>query len=242
LNLNENLTAEIFNRAITYWDNASITGINNRLSLPHNLITTVHRSDSSGTTFIFEGYLLKSSFWPFAPQSKSWPSGARGASLAGAQNNGVATDVLTTPNSIGYVEVAYALQNNMNVAYVQNQARSSYIKPTLANITAAVSSADVSSLPTGLQDWSAVSLILQPGANSYPIVSFTYIIVYQQLNVRPLMTLDKAKALVDFIWYMVHEGQSAGVSLNYATLPGSIVTIDETSIKSITYNGQSLPT
>jgi len=242
LNLNENLTAEIFNGAITYWDNASITGINNRLSLPHNLITTVHRSDSSGTTFIFEGYLLKSSFWPFAPQSKSWPSGARGASLAGAQNNGVATDVLTTPNSIGYVEVAYALQNNMNVAYVQNQARSSYIKPTLANITAAVSSADVSSLPTGLQDWSAVSLILQPGANSYPIVSFTYIIVYQQLNVRPLMTLDKAKALVDFIWYMVHEGQSAGVSLNYATLPGSIVTIDETSIKSITYNGQSLPT
>ncbi len=242
LHLNENLTAEIFNGAITYWDNASITGINNGLSLPHNLITTVHRSDSSGTTFIFEGYLLKSSFWPFIPQSKSWPSGARGASLAGAQNNGVATDVLTTPNSIGYVEVAYALQNNMNVAYVQNQARSSYIKPTLANITAAVSSADVSSLPTGLQDWSAVSLILQPGANSYPIVSFTYIIVYQQLNVRPLMTLDKAKALVDFIWYMVHEGQSAGVSLNYATLPASIVTIDETSIKSITYNGQSLPT
>lgn len=242
LHLNENLTAEIFNGAITYWDNASITGINNGLSLPHNLITTVHRSDSSGTTFIFEGYLLKSSFWPFIPQSKSWPSGARGASLAGAQNNGVATDVLTTPNSIGYVEVAYALQNNMNVAYVQNQARSSYIKPTLANITAAVSSADVSSLPTGLQDWSAVSLILQPGANSYPIVSFTYIIVYQQLNVRPLMTLDKAKALVDFIWYMVHEGQSAGASLNYATLPASIVTIDETSIKSITYNGQSLPT
>ena len=242
LHLNENLTAEIFNGAITYWDNSSITGINYGLSLPHNLITTVHRSDSSGTTFIFEGYLLKSSFWPFIPQSKSWPSGARGASLAGAQNNGVATDVLTTPNSIGYVEVAYALQNNMNVAYVQNQARSSYIKPTLANITAAVSSADVSSLPTGLQDWSAVSLILQPGANSYPIVSFTYIIVYQQLNVRPLMTLDKAKALVDFIWYMVHEGQSAGVSLNYATLPASIVTIDETSIKSITYNGQSLPT
>jgi phosphate transport system substrate-binding protein len=62
------------------------------------------------------------------------------------------------------------------------------------------------------------------------------------LNVRPLMTLDKAKALVDFIWYMVHDGQSAGASLNYATLPASIITIDEASIKSITYNGQSLPT
>ncbi len=242
LHLNENVTAKIFNGAITYWNDSSIMALNNGLNLPYNPITTVHRSDSSGTTFIFEGYLLKSSFWPFIPQSKSWPSGAGGTSLAGAQNNGVATDVLTTPNSIGYVEVAYALQNNMNVAYVQNQARSSYIRPTLANITAAVSSADVSSLPTGLQDWSAVSLILQPGANSYPIVSFTYIIVYQQLNVRPLMTLDKAKALVDFIWYMVHAGQPAGASLNYATLPASIVTIDEASIKSITYNGQSLPT
>jgi phosphate transport system permease protein/phosphate transport system substrate-binding protein len=141
------------------------------------------------------------------------------------------------------VEVAYALQNNMNVAYVQNKDRSSFVKPTLANITAAVSSANPSTLPTGgLQDWSAVSLLLEPGANSYPIVSFTYIIVYQQLNVRPLMTLEKAKTLVDFIWYMVHDGQSAGASLNYATLPQSIVTIDETTIKSITYNGQSLPT
>ena len=242
LHLNENVIAKIFNGAITYWNDSSITALNNGLNLPHNPITTVHRSDSSGTTFIFEGYLLKSSFWPFTPQSKSWPSGAGGTSLAGAQNVGVANFVSTTPNSVGYVEVAYALQNNMNVAFVQNKARSSYVQPTLTNITAAVSNADVSSLPTGLQDWSAVSLILEPGANSYPIVSFTYIIVYQQLNVRPLMTLDKAKALVDFIWYMVHDGQSAGASLNYATLPASIITIDETSIKSITYNGQSLPT
>ncbi len=242
LHLNENVTAKIFNGAITYWNDSSITALNNGLNLPHNPIATVHRSDSSGTTFIFEGYLLKSAYWPFTPQSKSWPSGAGGTSLAGAQNVGVANFVSTTPNSVGYVEVAYALQNNMNVAFVQNKARSSYVQPTLTNITAAVSNADVSSLPTGLQDWSAVSLILEPGANSYPIVSFTYIIVYQQLNVRPLMTLDKAKALVDFIWYMVHDGQSAGASLNYATLPASIITIDETSIKSITYNGQSLPT
>jgi phosphate transport system substrate-binding protein len=243
LHLNENVTAQIFNGVLTYWDNSSITALNSGLSLPHNHITTVHRSDSSGTTFIFEGYLLKSAFWPFTPQSKSWPSGAGGTSLAGAQNVGVANFVSTTPNSIGYVEVAYALQNNMNVAFVQNEERSAFVKPTLANITAAVSSASASSLPTtGLQDWSVVSLILEPGANSYPIVSFTYIIVYQQLNVRPLMTLDKAKALVDFIWYMVHDGQSAGAGLNYSTLPASIVTIDETSIKSITYNGQSLPT
>jgi len=242
LHLNENVTAEIFNGTITQWNDPAIMALNNGLNLPSNTITTVHRSDSSGTTFIFEGYLLKSAFW-FASQSKSWPSKAGGNSITGLQNTGVANQVSNTPNSIGYVEVAYALQNSMNVAYVQNKDRSSFVKPTLANITAAVSSADPSTLPTGgLKDWSTVSLLLEPGANSYPIVSFTYIIVYQQLNVRPLMTLDKAKALVGFLWYIVHDGQAAGASLNYATLPGSIVTIDETSIKSITYNGQNLPT
>ncbi len=242
LHLNENVTAEIFNGTITQWNDPAIMALNNGLNLSSNTITTVHRSDSSGTTFIFEGYLLKSAFW-FAPQSKSWPSKAGGNSITGLQNTGVANQVSMTPNSIGYVEVAYALQNDMNVAYVQNEARSSFVKPTLANITAAVSSADPSTLPTGgLQDWSSVSLLLELGANSYPIVSFTYIIVYQQLNVRPLMTLDKAKALVDFLWYIVHDGQAAGANLDYATLPGSIVTIDETSIKSITYNGQNLPT
>ena len=242
LQLNENVTAEIFNGTITQWNDPAIMALNNGLNLPSNTITTVHRSDSSGTTFIFEGYLLKSAFW-FAPQSKSWPGKAGGNSITGLQNTGVANQVSNTPNSIGYVEVAYALQNSMNVAYVQNKDRSSFVKPTLANITAAVSSADPSTLPTGgLQDWSTVSLLLEPGANSYPIVGFTYIIVYQQLNVRPLMTLDKAKALVDFLWYIVHDGQAAGANLDYATLPGSIVTIDETSIKSITYNGQNLPT
>ncbi len=214
LHLNENVTAEIFNGTITQWNDPAIMALNNGLNLSSNTITTVHRSDSSGTTFIFEGYLLKSAFW-FAPQSKSWPSKAGGNSITGLQNTGVANQVSMTPNSIGYVEVAYALQNDMNVAYVQNEARSSFVKPTLANITAAVSSADPSTLPTGgLQDWSSVSLLLEPGANSYPIV----------------------------LWYIVHDGQAAGANLDYATLPGSIVTIDETSIKSITYNGQNLPT
>src|SRR6266699_2064320 len=199
LHLNENVTAEIFNGTITQWNDPAIMALNNGLNLSSNTITTVHRSDSSGTTFIFEGYLLKSAFW-FAPQSKSWPSKAGGNSITGLQNTGVANQVSMTPNSIGYVEVAYALQN---------EARSSFVKPTLANITAAVSSADPSTLPTGgLQDWSSVSLLLELGANSYPLVSFTYIIVYQQLNVRPLMTLDKAKALVDFLWYIVHDGQA----------------------------------
>lgn len=247
LHLNETLIARIFNgtgtTGITYWDDPAIVALNSGVTLPHNAITTVHRSDSSGTTFIFEGYLIKagSSIWN-VPQSKSWPSKGVVSGLAGQQNTGVANYVLQTPNSIGYVEVAYALQNNMNIAYVQNADRTSFVKPTLANITSAVANANTANLPTGLQSWSTVSMILEPGSNSYPIVALTYIIVYQNLNVVPLMSLDKAKALVDFIWYVVHDGQSASPGLDYATLPQSIVTIDETSIKSITYNGATLPT
>ena len=247
LHLNETVVARIFNgtgpAGITYWNDSAIVALNPGVTLPHNQIQTVHRGDSSGTTFIFEGYLLQagSSIWNFA-QSKSWPNKYVVAGSAGQQNTGVATDVIQTPNSIGYVEVAYALQNNMNVAYVQNKDRSAFVKPTLANITAAVANANTGNLPTGLQSWSSVSMILESGTNSYPIVGLTYIIVYQNLNVRPLMSLDKAKALVDFIWYVVHDGQSASSTLDYATLPSSIVTIDETSIQSITYNGQTLPT
>ena len=247
LHMNETIIGRIFNgtgpSGITYWDDPAIMALNSGFSLPHNQIVTVHRGDSSGTTFIFEGYLLQagSSIWNFA-QSKSWPNKGVVTGSAGQQNTGVATDVIQTPNSIGYVEVAYALQNNMNVAYVQNHDRSAFIKPTLGNITAAVANANTANLPTTFASWSTVSMILEPGPNSYPIIGLTYILLYQSLNVVPLMTLDKAKALVDFIWYIVHDGQSASSSLDYATLPQSIVTIDETSIKSITFNGQSLPT
>jgi phosphate transport system substrate-binding protein len=249
LRLNETIIARIFNgtgpNGITTWNDPAIAALNPGVSLPSQGITTVHRADSSGTTYIFEGYLLKAgpSIWNTA-QSKSWPTKGVVAGQAQNFNTGVANYIISTTNCycIGYVEVAYALQNNMNVAYVQNKDRSAFIKPALSNITAAVAAADITSLPTGLQSWSAVSLILEPGVNSYPILGFTYILVYQQLNVLPLMNLDKAKALVDFIWYVVHDGQSASATLDYPMLPQSIVNIDETSIKSVTYLGQSLPT
>lgn len=247
LQLNETAIARIFNGTkslgITMWNDPMIQQLNPGVTLPAQSIVTVHRGDSSGTTFIFEGYLVQAgqSVWNVT-QSKNWPSKGVVAGLSGNQNTGVANYVKNTPNSIGYIEVAYAIQNNLNVAYVQNKDRTSFVKPTLANITSAVSNANTANLPTGLQTWSTVSMILEPGASSYPIVGLTYILVYQKLETLPLMTVDKAKALVDFLWYIVHDGQSASGGLDYATLPQSIVTIDETSIQSITYNGQTLPT
>lgn len=242
LHLNRTLIAEIFQGNITNWSASDIQHLNPRLTLPNQQITPVHRSDGSGTTFIFTSYLSSASNWKFNPPSRSWPNPPVTGALGGNGNQQVATDIITTPYSIGYVEVAYALQNSMNVGYIQNRDNSSFVKPTLANITAAVSSS-TAAFPPGSQSWSAVSLLNEPGANSYPIVSFTYLLVYQQLNLVPLMTLDRAKALVDFLWYIVHQqGQTLATSLTYAALPQQVVAIDETAIQSITFNAQALPT
>ena len=243
LHLNRTVIAEIFQGNITTWNANDIQHLNQGVNLPTQPITTVHRSDGSGTTFIFTSYLSTASIWKFSPggPSKSWPTTPAPGALGGNGNQQVATDILTTPNSIGYVEVAYALQNNMSIGYVQNHDNSSFVQPTLANITAAVSSS-TNVFPPGSQSWSSVSLINQPGVNSYPIVSFTYVLVYQQLNLVPLMTVDRAKALVDFLWYIVHQqGQSVATGLTYAALPQQVVTIDETAIQSLTFNGQALP-
>ena len=242
LHLNRTVIAEIFQGNITNWSAGDIQYLNPGLTLPNQQITTVHRSDGSGTTFIFTSYLSTAGNWKFNPPSKSWPTTPAPGALGGNGNQQVATDILSTPYSIGYVEVAYALQNNMSIGYVQNHDNSSFVKPTLANITAAVSSY-AASFPPGSQSWSSVSLLNEPGTNSYPIVSFTYLLVYQQLNLVPLMTLERSKALVDFLWYIVHQqGQTVATGLTYAALPQQVVTIDETTIQSITYNGQTLPT
>ncbi len=242
LHLNRTVIAEIFQGNVTNWSASDIQHLNPGVTLPNQPIITVHRSDGSGTTFIFTSYLATASNWKFNPPQRSWPTTPVQGAYGGNGNQQVANYIISTPNTIGYVEVAYALENNMNIGYIQNRDNSSFVKPTLGNITAAVSSS-TASFPPGSQSWASVSLINEPGANSYPIVSFTYLLVYQQLNLLPLMTLDRAKALVDFLWYIVHQqGQTLATSLTYAALPQQVVTIDETAIQSITFNGQALPT
>lgn len=232
--------AGIFQGSITKWNDPAIQNINGGVTLPNQNITTIHRSDSSGTTFVFTGWLNSTtgSGWnPLYGQSKSWLApGGKGA----PQNQGVASAILTFPYTIGYVESAYAIQNHMNQAYVKNYANT-YVEPSLANATYAVTNA-TGSLPAGDQSWKAINLLNKDGANTYPIVSFSYVLVYKDLSVLSDMTLDSAKALVDFLWFVVHNGQSLSASLNYVALPQTVVAIDETSIKSITFNGQALPT
>jgi phosphate transport system substrate-binding protein len=238
LKLTGAVIAQIFLGTITNWNDPAITALNSGVTLPNHSITTVHRSESSGTTNVFTKYLaLVSPTWNSqigAGNSVQWPNGI------GAQgNNAVAATVEQTQYSIGYVELAYALQNNMTVAAVQNPA-GNYISPSLASTTSAVAAGASGGLPAGDASWTSVSLLNTNAADAYPIVTFTYLLEYKELNVIPGMTMAKATAIVQMLWYVVHTGQNSAAPLSYATLPANVVTIDETTIRSITFNGQTL--
>ncbi len=243
LNLNSTIIAKIFLGQITYWDDPVIQSINAPVAslLPHNSITVVHRSDGSGTTFVFTGYLnsAPNGVWTLGQgTSVAWPVG-----LGASGNQGVAGVILGTRNTIGYVELAYALTNPMQYGFIQNADGNTYVKPTLTNVTYSVqNSTSAVTLPQGNQSWASVSLLNAHGTDSYPIVSFTYVLVYKDLSIVPGMTLDKAKALIDFLWFTVHPtGQVQASPLAYVPLPSGVVAINEATIESITFSGQTLP-
>ncbi|MGZ4850542.1 MAG: phosphate ABC transporter substrate-binding protein PstS [Candidatus Bathyarchaeia archaeon] len=240
LHLSGTVIASIYLGSITNWNDPAITSLNPSTTLPNHAITTVHRSDSSGTTNVFTHYLSNvSSTWQNQVSfgtSVQWP----GSNAIGASgNSNVASTVNQTQYAIGYVELAYALQNGMTVAFVQNPA-GNFIAPTLASTNTAVTSGASQGLPSGDQSWTSVSLLNTADSQAYPIVSFTYLLEYKELNVLPNMDANKATAIVQYMWYVIHNGQQLAPNLEYAQLPANVVRLDETSIKSITFNGQSL--
>jgi phosphate transport system substrate-binding protein len=240
LKLTGDVIAQIYLGTITNWNDPYITALNPGVNLPNHAISTVHRSDSSGTTNVFTKYLsLQSSTWSSqigSGTSVQWP----GSNAIGASgNSNVAATVTQTQYAIGYVELAYALQNHMSVASVKNPA-GNFIFPSLQSTTIAVQSGASQGLPTGDQSWTSVSLLDTADPQAYPIVTFTYLLEYKELNVIPGMTLEKATAIVQYFWYVVHDGQQQSQSLSYAMLPSNVVSIDETTIQSITFNGQTL--
>ena len=238
VNLTGPIIANIYLGLITRWDDANIRGINPSVTFPSTSIFVEYRSDSSGTTFVFTDYLSKASS-QFATQVGkgklvAWPVGS-----GSPQNQGVANAVKGQIGAIGYVELAYVVQNSMSYAKVKN-AEGNYILPDL-NSTAAAASSAAGSLPAGNSDWSHVSITNATGAGSYPISTFTYILVYQELDVYPNgMTQEKAQALVAFLRWAISTGQTTATSLTYAPLPSAVVTQDGATIDMITFNGQHL--
>jgi phosphate ABC transporter phosphate-binding protein len=238
LKLTGQVIADIFEGKITTWNNAAIQNLNPDITLPATSINVVHRSDSSGTTFIFTGYLsaVSESWNTNIGQGKSvaWPVG-----LGQNGNTGVASIVNSTTNAIGYVELAYALENGMTVAAVQNPS-GNYVLPSLESTTVAAQAVATAGLPDGDEAWTNVNLLNAADEEAYPIVSFTYLLTYKELNVIPGMTEDKATALVQFLWYVIHDGQQLSSALEYAPLPSNVVALNEATLQSITFNGQTL--
>jgi ABC-type phosphate transport system substrate-binding protein len=170
--------------------------------------------------------------------SVNWPIG-----LGGNGNNGVAGLIVQNPYSIGYVEYTYAILNGMNYAAIRNAA-GNFILPDVQSISKAAAAAALS-LPRGDQSWSQVSIIKAvvndtQAADAYPVTSFTYVLVYKDLSVVPGMTLEKAKAMIQFLWWAVHDGQSYAQPLAYVPLPPPVVSLDETTLRSIQFNGQAV--
>jgi phosphate transport system substrate-binding protein len=206
--------ADIFTGKITKWNDPRISALNAGAKLPATDILVVHRSDGSGTTFVFTDYLSAvSKTWAASPgrgKEVSWPVG-----LGGKGNDGVAGQVKQTPGGIGYVELAYAKQNNLPFAAIQNAA-GKFVAPSPAGMTAAA--AAVSANLPATTDY-RLSIVNAAGADAYPISSFTWILVYQQQA-----DAAKGKKIVDFLRWALTEGEGQATALDYAPLPQTMAT------------------
>lgn len=212
--------AGIFLGKISKWNDKAITSVNPGINFPDKDIIVVHRSDGSGTTFIWTDYLSKvSPAWKSTVGSNtsvSWPVG-----MGGKGNEGVAGFVRQLQGSIGYVELIYAIQNNITYGSVRNAA-GMYIKASLESVTAAAASAP--RMPADFR----VSITNSPGKDAYPISSFTWLLI-------PVQSKDQAKGkiLVDFLNWMVGDGQKMTSALAYAPLPENVAAKERAAIKQI---------
>jgi len=226
LKLTGDVLANIYLKKITKWNDPAIVELNTGLNLPDTSIAVVHRSDGSGTTYIFTNYLSKvSQEWKTKvgnATSVNWPG-----DIGGQGSAGVAGQVKQIPGSIGYVELAYALQNTITYAVLKNAA-GYYIAPSPASTTKA---AEGITLPDDMK----VMITNSSNPDAYPIAGFTWILVYVNQT-------DKAKgeALVNMLWWAIHDGQRYTTALDYASLSSGAVTKAENEIRSIKYQGQPL--
>jgi phosphate transport system substrate-binding protein len=219
LNFTGEALAGIFLGKIVKWNDPEITKANPGVTLPSNNIVVVHRSDNSGTTYIWTDYLSKASKeWEMKVgrgTGVNWPVG-----LGGKGNEGVSGSVQQTANSIGYVEIAYAIQNKMTYGKVKNAA-GEFVQASLASVTAAAATA-------AMPDDFRVSITNPPGKGVYPISSFTWLLI-------PSKIADpaKKKAIKDFLTWMLGDGQKMTEALLYAPLPKAVVTKELQAIEKI---------
>ena len=228
LRFSSEVIADIFLGKVTKWNDARIAADNPGVTLPANDITVVTRSDGSGTSAVFTDYLSKiSPEWEEkvgAGTSPRWPIG-----ISGKGNEGVTGAIKNTPNTLGYAELVYAVQNKLPVALIKN-AGGNFVEPSIDSVTAAAA-ASAASTPDDLR----VSITNAAGAQAYPISSYTYILIYKDQK-----DAAKGKAVIDFLWWGIHDGEGFARDLQYAPLPADIVKRAEAKINSITSGGSPL--
>ena len=234
LKLTEEALCGIFLEEITQWDDPAIADENPSLTLPSEDIVTVHRSDGSGTTFAFTSYLTKTCpAWDeqIGPaKSVPWPGG-----IGSPGNEGVAGSIRTTDNSIGYITLAYALQNDIPTAHIQNGDHTNFVAPSLDTASAASGSAAFW-LPEAGESWYGVDLLASPGLDSYPITSFSYLIIHPELN-ESTNSKERAEALVDMVAWMITDGQQLSPRLGYVPIADLVSNIGLKGLSEITYDG-----
>jgi len=215
------LLADIYLGKVTKWNDPAITKLNGGVQLPASDITVVHRSDGSGTTYIFVDYLSKvSPEWKKrvgVATSVKWPTG-----VGGKGNEGVSGLVSQTPGSIGYVELIYALQTKISYGSVQNSS-GNFVKGSTESVTAAAAAAK-DAMPKDFR----VSITNPPGQDAYPISSFTWLLLYENPKDKA-----RAKVMVDFVKWALTEGQKFASEIGYAPLPPSVVQLEMEALKKI---------
>ncbi len=221
LNFTPDAIAGIFLGKITKWNDPAIAGANKGVSLPANDIVVVHRSDGSGTSYIWTDYLSKvSDDWKNKVgkgTSVNWPVG-----LGGKGNEGVAGLIKQTPNSFGYIELIYAIQNSMPYGKVKNSS-GTIVKADLASVTAAAAGA-AKDMPPDFR----VSITNAPGKNAYPISSFTWLLIPEKFS-----DAGKRDAIKGFVTWMLTDGQSQTEALSYAKLPKEVVAMEKQALAKV---------
>ena len=229
LNLSGKDLADIYLGKITNWNSPEIKDANKGVAIPDLPIVVIHRSDGSGTSFIFTDYLTKvNADWAKKVGKASavnWPAG-----LGGKGSEGVAGLVKQTPGAVGYVELAYAKQNNMPFANIQNKG-GKFIAPTIEATTLASN--------VTIPEDSKVSITDTDNPKGYPIASFTWALIYKEQNYNS-RSKERATALLKLLWWNIHQGQADCAPLNYAPLSKSAVKVAEKILKSATFGGKAI--
>ncbi len=230
LKLSGTTIADIYLGNIKKWNDQRLAADNPGVTLPDADILPVYRADSSGTSAVFTDFLSKTSAdWKSKVGTNKQPSWITGVGVGAKGNDGVMGQVKQTPNSIGYVELTFAKANTLPVALVRNKS-GDFVEASMETVKAAAAGS-VATMPDDLR----TQITDAEGAGAYPIASYTYILVYKD---QP--DAAKGKALVDFLWWALHDGEKFAAELHYAPLPAEVLRKVEAKINSITSGGRPL--